>query len=68
MDCKPKLRFSEFKENWNLRKIGDFAKIEGGGTPDTKNPKYWNGNLNWFTPTEVGKNKYVFSSDEKITE
>ena len=29
--------------------------------------KYWNGRIQWFTPTEIGINKYVVKSIRKIT-
>ena len=38
-----------------------------GGTPDTSNKFFWNGDINWFTPTEVGLKKYVKKSNRKIT-
>ncbi len=41
------------------------CKITGGGTPDTSNIEYWNGNINWFTPTEIGS-KYAQTSKRKI--
>ena len=40
----------------------------GGGTPSTFNPDNWNGDINWFTPTEVGITKYVYNSMRQITE
>ncbi|QGV04651.1 restriction endonuclease subunit S [Lactobacillus acetotolerans] len=52
---------------WEQRKLGDIAKIVGGGTPSTKNSQYWNGNINWYSPTEIGKNAFVNESKKKIT-
>ena len=43
------------------------ADVIGGGTPDTTEPTYWGGNILWFTPTEVGLNKYVTHSNRTIT-
>ncbi len=34
---------------------GDWRSYIAGGTPSTENSEYWNGNINWFTPTEIGK-------------
>lgn len=48
-------------------KIKDIAVVIGGGTPDTNNVEYWNGNINWFTPSEIGKQKYINKSERKIT-
>lgn len=55
------------KEGWVETTIGDCAHIIGGGTPSSFNPNFWNGNINWFTPTEIGTEKYVNSSNRKIT-
>lgn len=62
----PTLRFPEFTNPWEKRIIKDLAKIIGGGTPSTANKKYWDGDINWFTPTEI-KEKYVTSSNRKVT-
>ena len=42
--------------------------VVGGGTPDTNAPQYWNGSIQWFTPSEIGKNKYVDKSARTISE
>lgn len=55
----------EFEE-WKCLKISDFGTIVGGGTPDTKKSDYWNGDINWFTPTEI-KQKNVEDSLRKIS-
>ena len=52
---------------WKTYKIGNIAQVVGGGTPDTKNTKYYNGDINWFTPTEIGLTRYVSESKIKIT-
>jgi len=64
----PELRFPEFNEEWKEKKLGDIGKIIGGGTPSTNNPTYWNGSIEWYTPSEIGKCKYINSSKRKITE
>jgi len=63
----PKLRFPEFDENWEENILSSYTSIISGGTPDTTNQKYWNGEINWFTPTEIGIEKYVSESQRKIT-
>jgi len=37
------------KEGWTYRKLGEVCNVVGGGTPDTKNKNYWNGNIPWAT-------------------
>ena len=49
------------------QELSAVCDIIGGGTPDTSVLEYWNGDINWFTPTEVGKKKYVTSSTRTIT-
>ena len=62
------MRFPEFSGEWKSKFINDLASVVGGGTPDTSVKSFWDGNIQWFTPSEIGKNKYVDSSLRTITE
>ena len=64
----PKLRFPEFKNSgeWEVKRLGEVGEFFGGGTPSTNKVEYWEGDINWFTPTEI-KNRYVTESIRKIT-
>ena len=53
---------------WEEKKLGDVCDIIGGGTLDTNKAEYWNGNIQWFTPTEIGNTKYISESKRKITQ
>ncbi|MFP6268152.1 restriction endonuclease subunit S [Helicobacter pylori] len=53
--------------NWQRVRLGDIAEIIGGGTPSTQITSFWNGSINWFTPTEIGITKYVHKSQRTIT-
>ncbi|MUU80360.1 restriction endonuclease subunit S [Helicobacter pylori] len=53
--------------NWQRVRLGDVAEIIGGGTPSTQVTSFWNGSINWFTPTEIGITKYVYKSQRTIT-
>ncbi|MGN8490977.1 restriction endonuclease subunit S [Helicobacter pylori] len=53
--------------NWQKVRLGDIAEIIGGGTPSTQITSFWNGSINWFTPTEIGITKYVHKSQRTIT-
>ena len=64
----PKLRFKEFTDEWVTCTINSVAEVISGGTPDTTNSNYWDGSINWFTPSEVGKSKYISNSKRKITQ
>ena len=61
--------FLEFAWNaWEKRKLGEVADIVGGGTPSTSRPEYWNGEIDWYAPAEIGTQRYVYKSRRQITE
>ena len=64
----PKIRFKGFTDVWEQRKLGEISSIVGGGTPSTEVESYWNGNINWYSPAEIGSQIYVSNSQRKITE
>ena len=45
----------------------DLIQILGGGTPKTGETAYWNGNIAFFTPKDVGT-PYTFITEKTITE
>ncbi|RIY32510.1 hypothetical protein CKF54_04660 [Psittacicella hinzii] len=63
----PTRRFAGFTDPWKWYKIHECAEVISGGTPSTKVEKYWGGDINWLTPTEVGKRLYAGDSQRKIT-
>ena len=64
----PEIRFAGFTDPWEQRKLSDLAEIVGGGTPDTNNPAYWDGDIDWYAPAEMEGQRYAKSSVRKITE
>ena len=64
----PPLRFPEFADEWKQTTLGETCSVIGGGTPSTDVDDYWNGDIQWFTPSEIGVNKFVSRSDRTITE
>ena len=63
----PEIRFEGFYDEWKKKRVKEFAKIIGGGTPSTLNIQYWNGEINWYTPAEIDGKRYVGFSERKIT-
>ena len=63
----PELRFADFDEEWEPRKLLDVANIMGGGTPNTNNPEFWDGDIDWYSPAEIGEQSYVNNSRKKIS-
>ena len=62
------IRFAGFTDPWEQRELVDIAEIVGGGTPDTNNSNYWDGDIDWYAPAELGNNIYAESSTRKITQ
>ena len=53
--------------SWEQRKLSNTADIVGGGTPSTSNPDYWDGDIDWYTPAEIGEQIFAYESVRKIT-
>ncbi|MFL2068466.1 MAG: restriction endonuclease subunit S [Leuconostoc mesenteroides] len=64
----PQIRFKGFTDDWEERKLGELSNIVGGGTPSTSNPEYWDGDIDWYAPAEIGEQSYVSKSKKTITE
>lgn len=61
----------EIPEEWKLSTIGENIDTLGGGTPATIEPSYWeHGDILWYSPTDLTREKSVFSngSTKKITQ
>lgn len=58
-------------EGWARRRFFEVCKPVGGGTPKTSKPEYWNdGEIPWYTPTDITRNSCLalLDSAKKITE
>ena len=66
-ETKPELRFAGFTDDWEQRKLGEIADIIGGGTPSTSISDFWDGDINWYAPAEIGDQIFLSSSQRKIT-
>lgn len=68
---------TKFDEDWKVRipeewqkcYLKRFCKITSGSTPKGL-PEYWNGNIKWVTPDDLGKNKskVISKTARNITE
>jgi type I restriction enzyme, S subunit len=64
---RPEIRFKGFNKEWSLSKLRDISDINGGGTPSTSIKEYWGGDIDWYSPTEIGKTAFANGSVKKIT-
>ena len=67
-ETEPEIRFKGFTDPWEQRKLGDVATIVGGGTPSTNNDAYWDGEIDWYSPAELGERVYADRSVRRITQ
>jgi type I restriction enzyme S subunit len=51
------------KEGWEIKKLGEVCQIINGGTPKSNIKEYWDGNINWITPADLGKLKSVLAGE-----
>lgn len=67
-ETMPEIRFKGFSGEWEEKRLGtDVADIIGGGTPSTSISEFWDGDIDWYSPTEIGSNVYAEGSQKKIT-
>ena len=57
----------EIPEDWEVKKLGEFTRIQAGGTPSTLFEEYWNGNIRWMNSGELNM-KRVYEVEGRITE
>jgi type I restriction enzyme, S subunit len=65
-----KRRLQGFSGEWEVKRLDSLADIRSGGTPSTSEPKYWNGEVSWCTPTDItglGGFKYLMHTTRNIT-
>ncbi len=65
----PQLRFSEFEENWFLKKLSDIGKIITGSTPSTFVSEYYeNGIIHFVSPADIQSNRFIINTKTTLTE
>ena len=54
---------------WKEYKIEEIADVVGGGTPSTKVPQYYGGNIPWLTPKDLTNytNRFIAKGERNIT-
>ncbi|WP_219885160.1 restriction endonuclease subunit S [Marinilabilia salmonicolor] len=58
----------EIPEGWEVKPFTEIVKLSGGGTPDTNNGEYWNGDIPFFTPADVVDSFYSIQTEKNVTE
>lgn len=60
----------EAQEDWEECTLDDLISVKGGTTPSTKEPSFWNGDINWTSPRDLSNQQsvFMFDTERKITE
>ncbi len=53
--------------DWSIQKLNIVSKIVNGGTPKTNVSDYWDGDINWITPKDLGQLETIYTSDTPRT-
>ncbi|VVB91390.1 Type-1 restriction enzyme MjaXIP specificity protein [uncultured archaeon] len=57
-------------EHWEMKKVKWIFKVINGSTPKTGSSEYWDGDITWVTPDDLGQlhSDTIYESARKITE
>lgn len=55
--------------DWEIKEIQEIGDVISGGTPRTKEPSYWDGNISWITPKDLSNfsERYIAKGERSIT-
>jgi type I restriction enzyme S subunit len=65
---KPGIRFGEFTDAWEQRKVEDLGNIITGSTPSTSDATNYGGSYLFVSPADIQDNRYVKNTITKLTE
>lgn len=54
-------------DGWQPVPSNKVFNVLSGGTPNTDNPLYWDGDIPFFTPRDAGENYYILKTEENLT-
>jgi type I restriction enzyme, S subunit len=59
----------ELPDGWRWVKLGEVGRVVSGSTPNTGIAEYWNGEITWITPTDLGmlRGNRIIISARRIT-
>lgn len=55
------------KEGWKMVKLGEVGEIVSGGTPSTSNETFWDGDVLFVTPLDLGRKNKIDSTLRTIS-
>lgn len=63
-------RISRFKGSWAETPVSKIGRIYSGGTPQSNQQSFWDGDILWATPTDITSlsSQYISNTGRKITD
>lgn len=55
-------------KGWKIMKFSEIATVLGGGTPRTRIPEYWGGNVKWVSVVDTEHEPYIIETEKMITD
>ena len=52
----------EIPKHWKWVTLDDIGIVVSGGTPSTKEPEFWNGDIPWITPADLSNHDKIYIS------
>ena len=61
--------YASFPAHWSEKKVKHLFRVHNGATPKSKEPNFWDGDINWITPDDLGSLKgfEIANTSRKIT-
>ena len=58
----------EIPDGWDRKTIAEIGEVVTGSTPSTSNHTFWNGEIPFVTPTDLGRAKRVSTTGRHVSE
>ena len=57
-------------EHWEVKRLKNAFHVYNGSTPESSKEEFWDGDITWYTPEDLGNNarKNILDSRRKITQ
>lgn len=53
--------------HWSYKRLKFLVTVQGGGTPNTGKPEYWNGDIPWVSPKDM-KYDFIDATEDYLTQ
>ncbi|QHN42678.1 restriction endonuclease subunit S [Candidatus Mycosynbacter amalyticus] len=64
----PQLRFPAFTDKWQLKKLGDIARVVTGSTPSTADMSLYGDEFLFISPADMNSGRYVTNTRTKLSQ